>query len=160
VFSEKLQFVWREKEKARGERGEEHHNEHGKDAADAPHVEVNDVDAAQRRVAEEAAVEDAGNEKARDDKEDVNSDETAAQAMRKGVIDDDRKDGDGAKSVNVRTVISYFPFVFSRLRGGAVLSYSLMGKEFLPQKARAAIIGAACPQTDVKLRRAGDGERR
>ena len=55
-------------------------------------------------VRRKLARDDAGDQEARDHKEDVDADEAAADRFGKGVIEHDRQHGDGTQAVDIRPI--------------------------------------------------------
>jgi hypothetical protein len=83
------------------QRGEQHQHQRGKDAPDAPRIEVAVGEIAGR----EALQKDGRDQETRDHEEDVDADEAAGQQARKGVVRQHRAHRDGAQAVNVRAVL-------------------------------------------------------
>ena len=99
VFPEVLEFVRQQKAPTEyGDEGEEQ-DEVRNNAPDAFGVEG----AVAERLALQAAEDDAGNEKTGDHKEDVDAEKAAVKGFRKGVINENRQDGEGSQAGDVVT---------------------------------------------------------
>ncbi len=91
--------VRRQQKHGRRRRGNQHHHEQGReDSADPSFVETRDGIAPLADV----PVEQPCDQEARDHEEDVDADIAAVKRRHAGVVEDDRDDGDGAQSVDVR----------------------------------------------------------
>jgi hypothetical protein len=94
----KLDQLRREKlEPADRPTGGEDDGERSKEPAHATGIELAEAEA----LLLESIADDASDQKARDDEEDVDSDEATAHPAGKTVIGDDRQDGDAMQAVDV-----------------------------------------------------------
>ena len=99
-LGEGLQLVRGKPGQRQGDAGEEDEGERGEDAAGAALVEPGEGEAPLGEV----AGEDAGDEEARDDEEDVDAEVAAGEGGHAGMEEDDRQHRHGTEAVDVTTV--------------------------------------------------------
>jgi hypothetical protein len=93
-------LVGEQRKPAEGQAGEHHGQQRREDAPDAPRIEAGHAEPALLQFAQQ----DARDQVAGNDEEDVDADEAAGQERREGVEQDHRQHGDGAQAVDVRAV--------------------------------------------------------
>jgi hypothetical protein len=102
VFAQLRVFVRQEQEPASGKTGKEHQNQRRKNPADTVGVELGEAEVAVLQ----ALKQDRRNQIAGNDEENIDADKAAGQASGECMKDDNRENGNGAESVDVRTVVN------------------------------------------------------
>lgn len=115
--SERLQFGWRQQDQGKDARRQEHGEQGRKDSPRATCVKIAEMKVAIPDFAEN----DRADEIARYDEEDVDADETARQKRRIGMKQDDRRDRNRTKSVNIRPILQEMPLARRMLHSTTIL---------------------------------------
>jgi hypothetical protein len=100
VLAQAAEFVGQEHEPAERQAGEQHDDERRKEPAHAPPVEVGEAEAPALQVLED----DARDEKARDDEEDIHAGEAAGRGVRERVKGEHGEHRDRAQAVDIGPV--------------------------------------------------------
>lgn len=99
--AEILKELGQEKQPGGKKRQEREESQRGKDAPGAPFIKIQDGKAAVGQF----IGNDAGDQKAGNDKEDIDADESARKTRNPGVKQEDRKDGDRPQTIDFRSIL-------------------------------------------------------